>query len=248
MTQTQATDAVAVYCASSLGKEKAYQSAAVSVGQALAKAGRPLVYGGGRKGIMGVVSGAVLEAGGTVTGVIPYAMVVSGGEREQTAGQATSKAAAEALFDGQNRQNEKTVVVDSMHERKWEMAKRSCGFVCLPGGYGTFEELLEVATWSQIGIHSKPIVVLNVLSYYEPLRQLIRNGVEAGFINRKNESLVTFVDGPSDHASHETFDWGRAALDVVDSWTAGDREVYYNWSKQRDTEAQKTSPSALAEP
>lgn len=92
------------------------------------------------------------------------------------------------------------------------------------------------------------IVVLNVLSYYEPLRQLIRNGVEAGFINRKNESLVTFVDGPSDHASHETFDWGRAALDVVDSWSAGDREVYYNWSKQRDTEAQKNSPSALAEP
>ncbi|KAI0093741.1 hypothetical protein BDY19DRAFT_270476 [Irpex rosettiformis] len=242
MTVTQPTTAVAVYCASSLGSQKAYQNAAVSVGDALAKAGRTLVYGGGRKGLMGVVSGAAIEAGGKVIGVIPYAMVVSGGEQEQTAGQALSKAAIEALFDGQNRENEDTVVVGSMHERKLEMAKQSCGFITLPGGYGSFDELLEVTTWSQLGIHNKPTIVLNVLSFYEPLRQLIRNGVQAGFIKKENETLVIFVDGPPDHAEHESFDWGRAALDAMDSWKTVDRQVYYNWDKQRAPESTSVSP------
>ncbi|KAI0818493.1 hypothetical protein BC629DRAFT_1579097 [Irpex lacteus] len=231
--QDQPTTAVTVYCGSSLSSQKAYQEAAVSVGTALAKAGRMLVYGGARKGLMGVVSGAALEAGGEVTGVIPYAMVVSGGEKEQTQGQLQAKATAQALFNEQNRKN---VVVDSMHERKLEMAKRSCAFITLPGGYGSFEELLEVTTWSQIGIHNKPIIVLNVLSYYEPLRQLIRNGVEAGFVREQNESIITFIDGPSDHAEHESFDWGHAALDVINSWKTDPvaRPTHYDWSKQRE--------------
>lgn len=90
------------------------------------------------------------------------------------------------------------------------------------------------------------ILVLNVLSYYEPLRQLIRNGVEEGFINARNEQLVMFIDGPSDHAEHESFDWGRAALDVLDSWRAIDRENYYDWSKQR--EATKSDQAVVASP
>ncbi|KIP10295.1 hypothetical protein PHLGIDRAFT_65858 [Phlebiopsis gigantea 11061_1 CR5-6] len=230
MQQSIENRAVAVYCASSTGKQKAFEQAAISVGHALGKAGRPLVYGGGRKGIMGVVSGAVLEADGQVTGVLPAAMIASGGEKEAVRSAAQAKAAAAALCDGLNREN---IVVDSMHERKFEMAKRSCGFICLPGGYGTFEELLEVTTWSQLGIHSKPAIVVNVLGYYDPLRQLIRNGVREGFIAARNEKLVLFVDGPESYADHEAFDWGKAALDTLDGWQAGNYEVYYDWTKRK---------------
>ncbi|THG94775.1 hypothetical protein EW026_g6762 [Hermanssonia centrifuga] len=166
MTQSTVPNAVAVFCASSYGHQKAFQTAATR--HALATAGRPLVYGGGRKGIMGVVSAAAIEKGGQVTGVLPYAMVAAGGEKEQTDGEIQAKIAAGILFDGENRENETTVVVNSMHERKLEMARRSCGFICLPGGYGTLEELLEVTTWSQIGIHHKPVIAMNVLSYYNP--------------------------------------------------------------------------------
>lgn len=235
MTINQHTDtrAVAVYCASSLGHKKAFQNAAVSIGHALGKAGRPLVYGGGQKGIMGVVSGAALDAGSSVLGVLPAAMIASGGEQEAVRGAAEAKAAKEALCRLEKRQNEEIIVVDSMHERKLEMAKRSCGFICLPGGYGTFEELLEVTTWSQLGIHNKPTIVVNVLGYYDPLRQLIRNGVREGFIQERNEKLIIFVDGPEDHAAHDDFDWGKAALEALDGWQAEHREIYYDWTKRK---------------
>lgn len=85
--------------------------------------------------------------------------------------------------------------------------------------------------------------MLNVLSFYEPLRQMIRNGVEAGFIKRQNEALVTFVDGPPDLADHETFDWGQAALEVIDSWRAVDIPVYYDWRKQQKLEPEGASAS-----
>ncbi|KAJ3486504.1 hypothetical protein NLI96_g4207 [Meripilus lineatus] len=135
---SQASTAVAVYCASSFGEQEAFRHAARSLGKGLADAERPLVYGGGSKGIMGLVSGAALAAGGKVTGVVPFAMVAAGGEQEQKA-----KATLSALvaLDEKGRENVHTVVVDSMHERKMEMARRSCGFVALPGGFGTFEEV-----------------------------------------------------------------------------------------------------------
>lgn len=232
LTIEEPPNAVAVYCASSLGDNPAFSRAAASVGHALAAAGRPLVYGGGSKGIMGVVSGAVLEKGGKVTGVIPYAMVAAGGEAEQMKSSKEAKAALVAL-DERGRENVKTIVVDSMHERKTEMAKRSCAFVTLPGGYGTFEELLEVVTWCQIGIHSKPILVINVNNFYNPLRQLIQNGVSEGFIRPKNQHLIRYVDGPEDLSLHETFDWGKATLDALDNWQAVDAVVFYDWTKRR---------------
>lgn len=129
------------------------------------------------------------------------------------------------------------MVVDSMHERKTEMARRACGFVCLPGGYGTFEELMEVTTWSQLGIHNKPTIIVNVRSFYNPLRELIRNGVREGFIMPQNERLVLFVDGPEDEAQHESFDWGKAALDALDGWQASERAIYYDWTKRKDGSA-----------
>jgi len=90
--------------------------------------------------------------------------------------------------------------------------------VGLPGGYGTYEEIMEVVTWNQLNIHNKPVIILNVMSYYNPLRDLIRNGVREGLIRPQNEKLVVFVDGPTDHGDHESFDWGQAALDAIDAW------------------------------
>jgi len=229
----QPTTAVAVYCASSLGKEKAFQNAALSLGEALGMADRPLVYGGGSKGLMGIVSGGVLSAGGRVTGVVPYAMVAAGGEKEQAKGHAPP-GYGRVTLDEAGREAVQTIVVDSMHERKMEMAKRACAFVGLPGGYGTFEEILEVVTWSQLGIHSKPIILLNVLSFYEPLRALIQTSIRSGFISPNNLHLITFVDGPGpdDLPAHEDFGWGIAALEALEKWENAVREFTYDWTKR----------------
>lgn len=230
--------AVAVYCASSVGKQAAYVHAARSLGAAIAASGRPLVYGGGSQGIMGEVSQAVLKAGGDVIGVVPQAMVPSGGEVDITKGLRGPTVALKEV----GREKVQTIVVNSMHERKLEMAKRSSGFIALPGGYGTFEEVLEVVCWSHLGIHAKPIIILNVLGYYNALRELIRNGVAEGFIPPKNENLIVFVDGPSAREAHDTFEWGEAAIEALDSWKRPEQTHFYNWTTRKDG---KTSADPL---
>ncbi|KAL1744181.1 hypothetical protein HDZ31DRAFT_39246 [Schizophyllum fasciatum] len=223
------TAAVAVYCASSTGTEPAYVHAATSLGAAIAKAGRPLVYGGGSKGLMGTVSGAVLEGKGRVTGVVPYAMVAGGGEGEKT------DTSASVQLNEKGREAVETIVVNSMHERKVEMARRAEAFFGLPGGFGTFEEVMEVSTWTQIGIHRKPVILLNVLGYYDPLRQLVKNGIAAGFIQPYNESIVLYLDGPADRSAHGTFDWGSAALEMINKWyTVHTARPLYNWVTRED--------------
>ncbi|KAG2115526.1 hypothetical protein DEU56DRAFT_840864 [Suillus clintonianus] len=235
--------AVAVYCAASLGKQDAFRSAALSLGRALAEAKRPLVYGGGNCGIMGVVSGAVMDEGGKVIGVIPYAIHAAGGEIKEANTVTRSQSNAEVL-DEKKRGQIETIIVDSMHERKVEMAKRVGAFVGLPGGYGTFEEILEVVAWNQLNIHNKPVILLNVLSYYNPLRELIRNGVREGFIQPLNEKLCVFVDGPADQKDHESFDWGKATVDAIAAWQHVQAEAYpIHWTKDIDT-----SPVPISKP
>lgn len=227
--------AVAVYCGSSPGSQKAYHAAARSVGTALAVAGRPLVYGGGFKGIMGIVSGAVLEAGGRVTGVIPYAIMAAGGEGTRVESTTTAAPQISRLPGDDRKESVETIVVNSMHERKIEMAKRSCGFVGLPGGFGTFEEVFEVTTWTQIGLHCKPVILANVLSYFEPLRQLIQNGIQEGFIPPQNASLITFIDGPENPEDQELFDWGVAVIEALESWDKSQfLSLDYNWTSRAD--------------
>ncbi|KAI0747601.1 hypothetical protein C8Q80DRAFT_1270073 [Daedaleopsis nitida] len=228
--QQQETRAVTVFCGSSTGTHEAFAHAARSLGLALSNANRPLVYGGGSKGIMGIVSGAVLDAGGDVTGIIPYAMVAAGGEADIT----KSVYAPHVQVKEKGREQAETIVVNSMHERKAEMAKRSCAFFGLPGGYGTFEEVLEVVCWSQIGIHNKPVIVLNVMNFWEPLRELVRNSIKNGFILAKNEQLLLFVDGPTELAEHETFDWGKAAMEALDKWEGVAASHVYNWTLRKD--------------
>ncbi|KAJ7349071.1 hypothetical protein DFH08DRAFT_697568 [Mycena albidolilacea] len=222
MASEASSKAVAVYCGSWPGTEKAFTSAAKSLGHALASANRPLVYGGGSKGIMGVVSGAVLEGNGKATGIIPAAMLAAGGEGGGTVD--------DVRLNEPGREKVENVVVGSMHERKVEMARRAGAFVGLPGGFGTFEEVLEVSTWTQLGIHNKPVVLLNVLGFWDPLRQLINNGVNYGFIKTISKDIIIFVDGPSSHADHETFNWGEAALQAVDGWKRDPGHGLFRWT------------------
>jgi len=208
------TTAVAVYCGAHAGTEPVFHHAAASLGHALATQSRPLVYGGGTRGIMGIISDSVLQHGGSVVAVVPDAMLRAGGEGEQSS---TWGPIGHEELEEKGRDKVESVVVDSMHERKVEMANRAGGFIALPGGYGTFEELMEVTSWTQLGVHTKPVVLLNVLGFFDPLRALIKNAMGFGFIKAQNGKLMTFVDCPPE-VDPATFDWGAAALSALDSW------------------------------
>ncbi|KAI0303284.1 hypothetical protein B0F90DRAFT_1626650 [Multifurca ochricompacta] len=227
--------AVAVYCGAHAGTEPAFQNAAISLGRALAVQGRSLVYGGGSKGIMGIVSGAALKYGGAVIGVIPSAMLRAGGEGGGKAYIELSEKGREMVRHSTPHPTQKvlSIVVDSMHERKVEMARRVCGFIGLPGGFGTFEEIMEAITWTQLGIHIKPVIIINVQGFFDPLRALIKNAVASGFIKQSNERLIIFIDGPPG-ADHATFDWGTSALAALDDWSSPGPGLFTWTSGDRD--------------
>lgn len=166
---------VCVFCASSMGARPAYQLAAQSMGETLARRGLGLVYGGGNVGLMGVVADAALAAGGEVIGVIPEFLV-----------------AKEIAHTGLT----KLHTVSSMHERKALMAELSDAFVALPGGYGTLEEFSEILTWSQLGLHQKPQGLLNIDGYYEPLLKFFDQAVTEQFLKPQLRCLVLEASEP----------------------------------------------------
>lgn len=155
------------------------------MGRTLVRRGLSLVYGGASVGTMGAVADAVLEAGGTAVGVIPARLK----ERE------IAHAGLTELH-----------VVDSMHERKALMERLSDGFIALPGGLGTFEELFEVVTWAQLGIHQKPIGILNVAGYYEPLRALLQHGIQEGFVPPSQADIV-LIEADPDRLVEQMLSW-----------------------------------------
>jgi len=167
---------ICVFCGSSFGKDEAYRRAAELTGKLLARRGIELIYGGGHVGLMGVIADAVLSEGGKVTGVIPRAL----SERE-------------IAHDGLTT----LVVVESMHERKAEMAKRADGFISLPGGAGTLEEAFEQWTWAQLGVHQKPSGFLNMEGYFDPLRVMIKKMVTEGFLKPEYADMLVFSDDPA---------------------------------------------------
>ncbi len=167
---------ICIFCGSSFGNDDAYRRAAETTGKLLARRGIGLVFGGGHVGLMGVVADAVLSEGGRVTGVIPRALA----ERE---------VAHEGLT--------KLIVVESMHERKAEMAKRADGFIALPGGAGTLEEAFEQWTWAQLGVHQKPCGFLNVNGYFDPLQVMIEKMTREGFLKPEYADILVFSDDPS---------------------------------------------------
>lgn len=166
---------VCVFCGSSPGINGAYADNAQALGRMLADTDITLVYGGGHVGLMGVVADSVLEAGGTVIGVMPRALV----ERE------ISHSGLTELH-----------VVGSMHERKAIMAELAEGFIALPGGTGTLEEFFEVLTWAQLGEHQKPCGLLNTAGYYDPLLQFFDHMVEQRFLKEEHRALMLVEENP----------------------------------------------------
>jgi uncharacterized protein (TIGR00730 family) len=161
-----------VYCGSGPGKNPVYLEAAKTLGLAMVGAGIGLVYGGGSLGLMGEVAKTVLEAGGHVTGIIPEFL----GTKER-------------MLTGVN----ELIVTKSMHERKMTMFEHSTGFVALPGGIGTLEELTEISTWAQLGQHAKPIIICNVEDYWGPFLSLIAHMRAERFIRDGMEFRLDVV-------------------------------------------------------
>ncbi len=162
-------ESICVYCGSNPGFDPAFRAAAVELGSEIGRRGLRLVYGGSHLGLMGMLADAVLDNGGRVTGVVPRLLV----EKE---------AAYLELAD--------LHMVDSMHERKQKMADLAGGFVSLPGGYGTLDETFEIATWAQLGLHAKPMVLWNVSGFYDGLFQFLDGIVRAGLLRPQHRALI----------------------------------------------------------
>ncbi|MBP1933843.1 TIGR00730 family Rossman fold protein [Ammoniphilus resinae] len=159
---------ICVFAGSNFGANSQFKTNARELGEVLVEKGMELVYGGSNTGLMGEVANRVLELGGKVTGVMP-----------------------KGLFRGEivHKGLTQLIEVDDMHQRKATMSELADGYIALPGGFGTLEELFEVICWAQIGIHQKPIGIFNIDQYYTPLLQAMRHMVEAGFVKTSHQKL-----------------------------------------------------------
>jgi len=197
--------AVCVYCGSSAGEKPAYAEAAVALGKALSENDLGLVYGGGSVGLMGILAHAVLQHGGTVTGVIPQFLA----DREIMLKQA-----------------HELIVTEDMHERKKLMFERADAFVALPGGIGTLEELIEMLTWAQLGRHRKPVLLANVDGFWNPLLDLLNHMAEEKFVRREFIERIVSVAHMDDIVP--TLSRLAAGLDEVPARQFTDADVLSN--------------------
>lgn len=168
---------ITVFCASSFGTEKIFEEQAILVGKTLAEQNIELVYGGANVGLMGAVADGALNAGGKVIGVLPNFL--------------RSKEIAHLGLT-------ELILVESMHERKTKMNDLCDGVIALPGGFGTLEELFEMLTWAQLGLHKKPIAVLNVNGYYDSLIELLQTMTEKGLLKEVNREMLLVSDNIAD--------------------------------------------------
>lgn len=171
---------ICLFCGSRLGDDPAYGNAARALGEAIATRGHRLVYGAGDRGLMGEAARSCQAAGGLVTGVIPQHLV-------------DWEVGKQDLDD--------YIVVDTMHERKMLMFERSDAVVTLPGGPGTLDELIEVLTWRQLALHTRPVMLVNVEGYWDPLLALMRHAVEKGFADASFLGFLTVVETPEEAVS-----------------------------------------------
>jgi uncharacterized protein (TIGR00730 family) len=191
---------VCVFCGSSAGRDSEFARAARRVGVALVRHGLGLVYGGGRVGLMGILADAVLACGGHATGVIPEPL-------------ATKEIAHDGLTE--------LHVVADMHQRKALMARGAGAFLTLPGGIGTLEEFFETLSWAGLGLHQKPLGILNVNGYFDPLLALLDHGVAAGFVPARSLDLLVVSADPdaiiADLAARTPVGTPWQAIDVAGS-------------------------------
>jgi uncharacterized protein (TIGR00730 family) len=190
--------AVCVFCGANAGDRPVFLESAQRMGDALARRGLTLIFGGGRVGLMGAVSEAALRAGARVVGVIPAAL-----QRKELA------------YEGA--ELSELLVVRSMHERKARMAELAGGFAALPGGYGTLEEICEMITWAQLGIHRKPCGLLNIDGYFDGLLNQFDRAVTDGLLRAAHRSLVVSAPDPD------------SLLDLLAAWTPPPLEFTLDW-------------------
>ena len=202
---------ICVFCGSNAGHNPLYRDEAERLGRLLAARGIELVYGAGNIGLMGAVADACLAAGGTVIGIIPEALM-----GKEVAGRAVD-----------HRSLTRIEVVDSMHTRKARMAELSDGFIALPGGFGTFEEFCEILTWGQLGFHAKPMGLLNVNGFYDPLLAMFDRAVEDGFLRAQNRAMALadtnieqLLDAMAAYRPESVSKWlkGSSELCVISHW------------------------------
>jgi len=167
---------ICIFCGSSAGKNSSYQSAAVNLGQLLVEKNLRLIYGGGNIGLMGEIAQTVINGGGQAIGVIPQFLV----DKELVYHDLTE-----------------IRVVDSMHERKAAMAGLADAFIAMPGGFGTLEETVEVLTWTQLGLHRKPIGLLNIDGYYDSLNDFFNHMVKEGFLLQEYKDMLLIEEDPA---------------------------------------------------
>mgnify|MGYP000834949545 FL=1 len=182
---------VAVYAASSSQVSSEYIDAAAELGRTLAAEGIEIVYGAGKVGLMGALADAALDAGGKVTGVIPQFMVDNGWCREKLTN---------------------LIVTPDMHTRKEKIVSLADATIALPGGVGTFEELMEIITWKQLGLYADPIVILNTRGYFNPLKEMLERAVEEKFMREIHRNLWSIADTPRQAADliRNTPQWDTA--------------------------------------
>jgi uncharacterized protein (TIGR00730 family) len=184
---------IVVFCGSGDGYNDAYREAAYELGKTLAGREIRVVYGGAKMGLMGAVADGALENGGNIIGVIPYFLK-------------TKEVVHEGLTE--------LITVETMHERKMKMHELCDGIITLPGGWGTMEEMFEMLTWGQLGLHSKPVGLLNVNGYYDALKALCDNMVQEGFLNEcmnatmlVSESIVELLEQMDNYVAPEAPVW-----------------------------------------
>lgn len=171
---------ICVYCGSQPGNSPQFKLAAQTIGKSMAENNIKLVYGGGTRGIMGMVAQSVLDNGGYVTGIIPRFLM-------------DKEASEESL-----QKLSETIVTENMHERKTAMFERADAFITLPGGIGTLEELIEIMTWAQLGRHNKPIAIANIDKFWDPLQELITHMSDQGFIHTQHKVKPLIIDKAED--------------------------------------------------
>lgn len=164
---------ITVFCGSSFGTDTIYEEQAFLLGQTLAKQNIQLIYGGSETGLMGTIANGVLSENGKVTGVLPYFLQAK-------------EIAHKSLTE--------LILVETMHERKTKMNELCDGVIVLPGGYGTLEEFFEMITWAQLGLHKKPIGILNIDGFYDDLIRLVQTMVDKGFLKQVNRDMLLISD------------------------------------------------------
>lgn len=168
---------ISVFCGSSFGTDKIFEIKAKQLGEKLAEESIELIYGGANVGLMGAVADGVLSKGGKVTGVLPSFLK-------------SKEIAHEGITE--------LIIVNTMHERKSKMSELCDGVIALPGGFGTLEEFFEMLTWSQLGIHEKPIGILNINGFYDDLISLLNKMVEKGFLKEPNRKMILISENIDD--------------------------------------------------